>query len=70
MSARDLDLVVGSIAIGMAGVLAKLAAPDTAIVVLALAFSAFIVWLGDERIEALWRAYCAEPTPRRVQRRG
>jgi hypothetical protein len=68
MSARDLDLVIGAAAIAFAGVLARLADPATALVVLAITLCGAIIWLGDERLEALWQAYCAEPPPRRVPR--
>ena len=65
MTARDLDLVIGGVAIAFAGVLARLTQPAVAIMILAVAFAAFVGWLGEERIEALWRAYCAEPPARR-----
>lgn len=68
MTARDLDLVLGGVAIAVAGVLARLAEPAVAISILAVLLAAFIGWLGDERIEALWRAYCAEPAPRARRR--
>jgi len=68
MNARDLDLAVGGGAIALAGLLARAPEPAVAITVLAISLAALVIWLGEERIEALWRAYCHEPAPRRVKR--
>jgi hypothetical protein len=65
MSLRDLDLLVGAIVMAVATVLARLADPALAIIVLSLVVSSVIAWLGEDRLEALWRAYSA-PLPAKV----
>lgn len=61
MSLRDIDLVLGALMMLAATLLSRLAEPALAIILLSLAVSSGIVWLGEDRIEALWRAYTAPP---------
>lgn len=65
MSLRDLDLAVGAILMALATLLARVADPAIAIIVLSLIVTSFITWLGEDRIEALWRAYTA-PAPVKI----
>ncbi len=61
MSLRDIDLVLGALMVLAATLLSGLGDPAIAIIILSLSISTFIVWLGEDRIEALWRAYTAPP---------
>jgi hypothetical protein len=67
MSARDLDLALGAILMVFATLLARSSDPALAMIVLALSLSTLVLWLGEDRIEALWRAYTAPPPPPRVR---
>ena len=67
MSLRDLDLFVGAIVMTLATLLARLTDTALAITFLSLIVSGVITWLGEDRIEALWRAYTAPPPPAKVR---
>jgi len=64
MSLRDLDLVIGTVLVLVATLLSRVADPALAIVVLSLLVMTALVWLGEDRIADLWRAYMAPPPPR------
>lgn len=64
MSLRDLDLVIGTVLVLVATLLSRITDPAVAIVVLSLLVMTTLVWLGEDRLADLWRAYMAPPPPR------
>jgi hypothetical protein len=61
VTARDLDLVIGGMLIAVATLLAQLPDPALAIALLGLLIPVALLALGEDALEAMWRAYCREP---------
>jgi len=61
MSIRDIDVVIAAVLMAIATVLSRIADPAVSITVLALLVGLAVTLLGEDRLEALWRAYSAEP---------
>lgn len=64
MSMRDIDLAIAAVLMAVATILSRITDAAMAITVLALLMALAVTLLGEDRLEALWRAYAADPSPR------
>lgn len=65
MTLRDIDLAIAAILMAVATILSRITDAAVAMTVLALLMALAVTLLGEDRLSDLWRAYCAEPPPRK-----